>query len=137
MTEIYNNKTAFLRMAMFPFHYLIAFLVLIFLIVIILMFKIEIYDTYPTKGIVSCQTNCVVTTYIPTSIKDFTIRVANEEVNFQIMEEEIKTDEENMISYNYLKINISGDFKDKEIIDLTFHYNKQRIITKLKERIFN
>ncbi len=53
-----------------------------------------------------------------------------------ILKKELKLDEENLISYFNLTIKPNLVLNNNEIINLNFYYNKQRIIRKIKEKIF-
>ena len=107
---------------------------LILIIIGIFLVNIKIYDHYQTKGYIE---NGLIITVIPSSLKPEEIYLNNKKLNnYEITKKIVKVDKETMNSYQEITIKCHHDFQDQEIINLTFYYHKQRIITKLKEKIF-
>ena len=110
---------------------------MLFLGLIYYTYKKEIYDTYQTKGIVNCEDTCEIITAIPTNIIDFKeIMLNNNYLSYDLISKNLKVDETNYISYYELVLRTPLSLADGEIVDLNFYYNKQRIITKIKEKMF-
>lgn len=137
MLDLFNNKVAFLKSKPKISFYIIIFILLLFLGLIYYTYKKEIYDTYQTKGIVNCEDTCEIITAIPTNIIDFKeIMLNNNYLSYDLISKNLKVDETNYISYYELVLRTPLSLADGEIVDLNFYYNKQRIITKIKEKMF-
>ena len=137
MLDLFNNKVAFLKLKPKISFLIIIFILLLFLGLIYYTYKKEIYDTYQTRGIVSCEDTCNIITAIPTNIMDFKkIMLNNNYLSYQLKSKELKVDENNYISYYELVLSTPLSLTDKEIVSLNFYYNKQRIITKIKDKMF-
>lgn len=136
MVEIYNNKQAFLNKKPKGLFIVFLSLSLILLVLVILTYKIKIYDNYQTKGIVSCDVECLITVYIPTDISFEKIEINNKNIGYEIISQEIQIDEENFVSYYKLTLKTDYKLTNEEIINLNFYYNKQRIIKKLQTNMF-
>ena len=106
---------------------------LLLLLISYLLISIKIYDNYQSKGYVE---NGLITSIIPSSLNFEEIYLNNKKVNYEIIEEIVKVDKETINSYKEITFKCSHNFKENEIINITFYYNKQRIITKLKNKIF-
>ncbi len=106
---------------------------LILLIIGYFLIKTKIYDHYKTKGYTK---NNLIITYLPTNITYDKLFINNKEISCKIKSKEIKVDESTLTSYNELSLDCLKQFSDNEIVDITFYYNKQRIITKLKDNMF-
>lgn len=135
MVDLLCNKEAFLKKQPKKF----IFGILIFILFGILLFstyKIKVYDNYQTKGYIYCCEECKLVVDIPSNISIEKIYVNNKEVNYTVLSEELKIDESNLISYYQLTLDVSGFSQDKEIVDVYIYYNKQRIITKIKDKMF-
>ena len=134
--NVYNNKYAFLNEK--PKKLFIAFIIMnvILLILLLLCIKIKIYDNYQAKGYVKCEKTCVIVTIVPSNINIEKIKENNKYLDYEIIKKELKIDEENYISYNNIVLKTDRSYQDKEIIDLNFYYNKQRIIKKIVKKIF-
>lgn len=136
MLDIFNNKIAFLKTKP-KIGFLIVILIIIILLVLVsYMNKVEVYDHYQTKGIVSCTNNCTITTAIPTNLDFSLITINNENLNYEIIQKEVKIDEQNYETYYEILLSTSNDLNNNEIVDLNFYYNKQRIMTKIKNKMF-
>ncbi len=136
MLDLLNNKQAFLKEK--P---KIGFIVTIVMTIILLMLLIyicqrEVYDNYQTKGIVSCNEKCTITTVIPSNLNFEQVVVNNKNIHYEIIGKELRVDEKNYLSYYDLTLSTSLSFSNNEIVDLNFYYNKQRIITKIKDKMF-
>ena len=131
-----DNKITFLNLEPHFLSFLIFFLILFVLYVFYFLGNIEVYDNFMAKGEVTCTDTCQITTFIPSEANFEELHVFDKRVNFMIVNKEIIIDETSLTSYQ--KIELQTDYKgtDKEIVELTFYYNKQRIIKKLKEIIF-
>lgn len=136
MLDIFNNKISFLRLKPQKIFILILIFLIIFISLIIFMIKNSIYDNYQTKGYVTCEENCTIVTAIPSNIDFEIIYLNDKKLNYEIISKELKVDEENFISYYELKISCNRKLDDKEIVKLNFYYNKQRIIKKIKAKMF-
>ena len=66
-----------------------------------------------------------------------TIRINNEEVSYTLFKAETIVDEETLTSYKALDLYFDKALSNQEIVDLNFYYNKQRIIIKIKNKIFS
>ena len=135
MLDIFNNKIAFLKIK--P---KLGFLIVIFIIVILLtlvsyMNKVEVYDHYQAKGIVSCTNICTITTAIPTNLDFSLITINNKNLKYEIIKKELKANEQNYTTYYEMVLSTSNNLNNNEIVDLNFYYNKQRIITKIKNKM--
>lgn len=136
MLDIFNNKISFLRLKPQKIFILILFFLIIFISLIIFMIKNSIYDNYQTKGYVTCEENCTIVTAIPSNIDYNMIYLNDFKINYEIISKELKVDEENFISYYEMEISCDRKLNDKEIVKLNFYYNKQRIIQKIKAKMF-
>ena len=136
MIDLFNNKTAFLKERPKIGFIIVIFILLILLILLIYMCKKEIYDSYQTKGLVSCTDTCTITTSIPSNLEYEYIQINNKYLNYEILGLELIVDEENLITYNRLTLSTDLSLSNNEIVDLTIYYNKQRIITKIKDKMF-
>ena len=135
MVNILNNKEAFLREKPKKM-FLIIIIPSILLLLVVLITKFKVYDTYSTKGYSTCNDTCKIVVVIPSSLTFDKIYLNNEVAEYKIVNKQLEVDEENMVSYNKLIIETNKTFKDKEIVNVNFYYNKQRIITKIKEKMF-
>ena len=134
MINIYNNKESFLREKPHLFEIIVFFLILLIISIILLLYKIKIYDNYQTKGY-TLEGN-IVTTVIPSNLTFSKIYLNNKNVKYKVLDEKISIDEEKMVSYKTLTIQFQENLKANLIVDLNFYYNKQRIISKIKEKMF-
>lgn len=135
MITIFNNKESLLYLK--PRLSLTLLLLIITISTLIIIgIKVKIYDTYKTKGIISCTNTCIITTYIPTSINPNKIKFNNKEINYLELKKEIEVDEENYISYYKIIYDIKDNFDNNEIVNLNFYYNKQSIIRKIFSKVF-
>lgn len=136
MESLYQNKIAFLKEKPKKL-FLVSMLMLIFLVLILVIsFKVEIYDHYLTKGYVDCEELCKIVVAVPTEIDIQKIKYKNKDFNANILSQSVEIDKEQVISYNLYNFANEMDFKDKEIVDLNFYYNKQRILKKFIDKIF-
>ena len=113
--------------------------VFVFIVLLILLYyvcKVKVYDQFQTKGIVTCASTCTITVLIPSNLSYDEIWLNNKYVHFEEIEKELQVDEENLESYFKLTLATSEALTNNEIVNLTFYYNKQRIITKIKEKMF-
>lgn len=134
MVDILNNKESFLRTKPHMLC-LILIILLSFIILLVLSIKIKVYDNYETKGIYTCNNECYLEVVVPSNIFYQEIEVNKKLVSFKVLSEDLEIDKDNMISYIKLKLDLDSTFKEQEIVDVNFYYNKQRIITKIKEKI--
>ncbi len=136
MEMLYQNKIVFLQEKPKKL-FLVAMLILItFLISFILLEKIEIYDHYVTRGYVECTDTCKVIVVVPTQIDIQKIKYNNKNYEPQILSKNIEVDEKEVVSYYVYTLENTLNFKDKEIVELNFCYNKQRVIKKFINKIF-
>ena len=136
MLDLFNNKTAFLKKQPKIGLSLTIFLLLILFFLLIYMCKKEIYDSYQTRGIVSCNEICTITTAIPSNLNFEQIALNNKNLSYEVTSKELKVDTENYTSYYEITLSTHETLLDSEIVDLNFYYNKQKIITKIKEKMF-
>ncbi len=136
MLEVFNNKSAFLKIKPKVGFILVIFMTSILLILIIYMFNTQVYDNLSTKGIISCENECQVITAVPSNIDFDKLKINKEEVLWELIGKELMVDEDNYLSYYTLTLIVEEEFNDKEIVDIDFYYNKQRIITKFIKKIF-
>lgn len=135
MLEIFNNKEAFLKIK--PKNLLIITILILIVIVslIIVSIKVEIYDNYQTKGYVTCSDKCFLITMIPSNIDYDVVYFNDKKIDYKLINKDLKVDENNFISYYELEF-LVNEFEDKEIVAINFYYHKQRIINKIKEKMF-
>ena len=136
MIDVYNNKEAFIKLKPKGLFMIFIFLTLILLVLFISSFKIKMYDNYQTKGYVNNTGVKEITTFIPTNINIEKIQINNKVIDYKIIEKEVILDEENYISYLKIVFKTDTSYEDKSIVDLNIYYNKQRIIEKIKEKMF-
>jgi len=136
MFNTYHNKTAFLNKK--PKKLFLFVLVFITFLILFLIFsiKLECYDHYRTKGYVDCEESCVIITAIPSNIEYQKIKLNNKKWNPTLLDKKLEIDEEQMISYYKLTLSSREKRMNKEIVDLNFYYNKQRIIKKIGNLMF-
>ncbi len=135
MLEIFNNKEAFLRIKPKNLLVIIMLILLVLIGLVIMSLKLKVYDNYQTKGYVTCNDKCFLVTMIPSNINYDIIYFNNKEIDYKLVNKDLKVDEDNFISYYELHFLID-DFEDKEIISINFYYNKQRLINKIKTKMF-
>lgn len=136
MLDLYHNKVAFIRKA--P-HLGFIFIVSIFIIASLLVkyvYEKQVYDTYKTKGVVVCDSTCVVITAIPSSLTFEKISINQNFVDLRVIKSEIKVDEANYTTYKELTLDSKSMYQNNEIVELIFYYNQERMITKIKNKMF-
>ena len=136
MLDLFNNKTAFLNKSPRIGWILIISLLCILLFMFIYMCKKEIYDSYQARGVASCNDVCTITTAIPFSLNFEQIILNNKNLDYELISKELKIDEANYLSYYEITLSVKESLLDGEIVNLNFYYNKQKIITKIKEKMF-
>ena len=125
MLELLDNKESFRRVKPNKHIFLIVILLVVIIGFIIIIIKVQVSDNYQTKGYVDCS----YVSYEKLSInKKFK--------NFHILDKELKIDEEHFTSFYEITIELEDVLNDKEIVELNFYYNKQRIIEKIKDYMF-
>ena len=136
MNEIYDNKYSFLKEQPRQFR-VFKLLILIFILTIFIsLYEIKTYDIFRTKGYYSCDAKCLLKTAVPTEISIDFLKVKGREYTYQSESQELKIDEDNMISYYELYLSDIFNLNDGEIVEIAFYYNKQRIIEKLVNMVF-
>lgn len=135
MMFLTDNKYSFLNMKPQKTKILIL-IILILIFLLILLIKCKFYDNYETKGFVSCSDTCVITTYIPTNIHYEEIYYKHQLLDYQLLSKEIKVDEKNLESYLELRLATNENLRNGEIIRINFYYQKQRLISKIKNLMF-
>lgn len=135
MMDLQENKQSFLMLKPKK-PVLLIFLLLIFLIIFILSVNIKVYDNYQSKGYISCNNRCTLTTILPTDIDYNEIYIHNKKVNLELDSSTIKIDQEQYISYRELIFYVDDSYQDEQIVSVTFYYNKQRFIKKIKNLVF-
>ncbi|MCM1052853.1 MAG: hypothetical protein NC483_02615 [Ruminococcus sp.] len=133
---MYNNKQAFLLKKPHKLWLLVLLITVVITLLVYIMIRLRIYDNYQTKGYVTCNSDCFINVMIPSNITFDKISINSKNMEYIVLKKELKLDEENLISYFDLTIKTNLVLNDKEIINLNFYYNKQRIIKKIKEKIF-
>lgn len=136
MLDLYNNKQAFLRLRPKIGFIIVLIMLVMLLSLLIYICQKEIYDHYQTKGIATCHDSCIITTAIPSNLDFEQITLNNNYLNYEIKNKELKIDEENYQTYYELTLSTSLSLENNEIVDLNFYYHKQRIITKIKNKMF-
>jgi len=121
MLEIFNNKEAFLRIKPKNLLVIIMLILLVLIGLVIMSLKLKVYDNYQTKGYVTCNDKCFLVTMIPSNINYDIIYFNNKEIDYKLVNKDLK---------------VIDDFEDKEIISINFYYNKQRLINKIKTKMF-
>lgn len=136
MLELFNNKTAFLKKEPQIGWILILLIILILLCLLKFTCQKEIYDSYQTKGIVTCSDTCLITTAIPTTLNFEKLAMNHQNLDYEVISKELKIDEENYQTFYEITLSVKKDLTNHEVVDLNFYYNKQRIITKIKDKMF-
>lgn len=126
---------------LYQIHYkrhILTFLVIVIMIISsIISLQIKTYSSYKTYGIyldnhlyvdIPLDNSDVVT-------KGNYIKIDNHKYDLNI--EEISDLQVNgVINYQTYSLNIAKKFKDNEVVEVTFYYNKQRIMQKIIHIIF-
>lgn len=136
MLDLFNNKNAFLKLKPKLGFYIVIMILLILLGLLIFIYQEDIYDNYQTKGLVNCTKSCTITTAIPSNLDFEKIALNNKSITYQIIHKELIIDEENYQTFYELTLSTNESLMNNEIVNLNFYYNKQRIITKIKEKMF-
>lgn len=136
MEKLYQNKIAFLKEKPKKLFLVSLFLMLFLIVILFISLKVEVYDHYLTRGYVDCEESCKVIVVVPTDVIFQKIKFKNKDWNPDILSKTIEIDEENVISYYLYNLSNEIGFQDKEIVELNFYYNKQRILKKFIEKIF-
>ncbi|MCI8670725.1 MAG: hypothetical protein HFI36_01665 [Bacilli bacterium] len=136
MLELLDNKESFRRVKPNKHIFLIVILLVVIIGFIIIIIKVQVSDNYQTKGYVDCTDKCVIKTAIPSYVSYEKLSINKKFKNFHILDKELKIDEEHFTSYYEITIELEDVLNDKEIVELNFYYNKQRIIEKIKDYMF-
>ena len=136
MIDIFSNKEAFLRKEPKIGWIMIIISISILIIILIYISSRQIYDHYQTKGIVTCEHTCTITMNVPTEISFDQIALNNEYLDYEVVGKELKIDEDYFTTYYEYTLQTSMSLSTNEIVDLNIYYNKQRIITKIKNKMF-
>lgn len=117
------------------------FIVVIFLIIIILILLLTVLETYDTWKTLGVNKDGKITTSIPIENSDAVtggeyIVIDNQNYQYKVLEiSEFLVD--NYINYQNYVIKVDDVlFKENEVIEMTFYYNKQKIIQKIIDIIF-
>ena len=107
------------------------------IIALILSCFLSTYDKYTVSGI---WENNSIAINLPINNSDAVIngkfiKIDNKNYSYNIKSIS-KLQEYNFINYQTYMINISQDFIDNQVLNITFYYNKQRIIQKIIKLIF-
>lgn len=127
MIDIYNNKIAFLSLKPKRLFIVVIILITILVIIMYLCSQMKVYHHYFTKGYAVCDRTCYIVCLVPTDIPVEKIKLNQKEISFTMLEKTIQVDEEKMVSYYKIKFICNQKVLDKEIVNLDFYYNKQRI----------
>ena len=112
-------------------------LIIIFILVLLIIsYKLKIYSVYKTLAVINCEDTCYIETSIPSTkseLIDKYILIEYDNHKYQVN----KVYLEDIISENdqlYLKVKIDSNLttEKNKIINIKILYDKQRIITKLK-----
>ncbi len=136
MVDIFNNKESFRMKNPKKLWLVLIISIAVFIILIILIYKLQIYDNYQTKGYVICEDTCRVETYIPTNIKVDKISLNNKNLKYKVLSQKLQVDEKSLTSYYELTLKVNKTLSNNEILELNFYYNKQRIIKKIINKVF-
>lgn len=137
MNKIYNNKYAFLYQKPRKFWLILIIFILLLNIILAYTTKEYTYDFYETKGLVICEkSNCEIKTIIPSAISINKILINNKITPYEIKSLNLKFDEENYLTYNEIYFTTPNTYQNNEVLTLKFYYNKQRIISKIKNIMF-
>jgi len=136
MNKVVGNKEILLNMfpvRLFP----LVLLMSISLSVLIYFCSIKtMYNNYRTKGYVTCSDDCYITTMIPSDIDLDIIEINKKTVEYKVILKNLEVDTTSYESYYEINLSVSGNYMDKEIVNINFYYNKQRIIKKILDMIF-
>lgn len=136
MENLFQNKQAFLRKKPKNLFLVSIMFILLLLVVLVISLNVEVYDHYLTRGYVNCSENCKIIVAVPTNIDIQKIKFNKKYIKPNILSKTIEIDEKNVTSYYlYAFTNIYG-LEDKEIVELNFCYNKQRLLKKIINSIF-
>lgn len=136
MIQIFNNKNALLSQKPRKLWILIIVIFSLFLGLLLFTCQVEVYDNYLTKGVVKCSDKCLITSFIPYDLEVTKIALNNKNIDYNILSKNLKIDEENYLSYYEISLTVNEELEDNEIIELNFYYNKQRIISKILQKMF-
>lgn len=136
MLNIYNNKEAFLRLKPYIGFNLIILFILIVIIITIFASQKYTYDNYLTKGTIICDQKCLINTIIPTDIEIAKIEIDNKAISYEIIDRKLIVDNEKYISYYEINLETPLITSDEKIVTINILYNKQRIIEKIKSKMF-
>ena len=136
MQELFNNKEAFLRIS--PKRLIILYLIMIGLLLEACYYMVttKVYEIYRTKGYSICDTECLVVVLIPNWVTLEEISLDNKFISYEIVSKDAKLNEEVMETFWEIKLKIPKKLADKEIITLDFYYHKERLIKKIKDKMF-
>lgn len=135
MNALLENKESLLNLKPKKLILLII-MTIIFLLLIIISTKTKVYDNYQTKGYVSCNNRCTLTTILPTDIGYEKMYLSNKKKDLELISSIVKVDEEQYVSYRELSFILDDTYQDGEIVKVNFYYNKQRLIKKIKDLLF-
>lgn len=121
----------------YPKHILIIFLIIVLLVSLIVTFKTKAYSSYKTYGV---YLNSQLYVDIPITNSDAVnkgeyIKIDNQKYDIVIREISGLQTQGN-INYQTYSLKAFKEYKNNQIVEITFYYNKQRIITKIMDIIF-
>lgn len=90
MVDIFNNKESFRMKNPNKLWIVLIISIAIFIILITLIYKLQVYDNYQTKGHVICEDTCKVKTYIPTNIKVDKISLNNKNLKYEVLSQQLQ-----------------------------------------------
>lgn len=136
MDKLYQNKQAFLNEKPCKLFWIVIFALIILLIILLISWNIKVYNHYLTRGFIECSDVCKINVIVPTNINFQKIKLNNKYIEPKILSKVIEIDEENVISYYMYTFLNEYNFQDKEIVEINFCYNKQRLLKKIVNSIF-
>lgn len=118
-------------------HNIIKIICTAFMIIVLLMLLIDVYDKYDVLGIYDGKD--VVLKINKDNSDDIKnskyLKINNKKVNYQI-ENISNLKVENYINYYEVKISTNLKFQENEVVEMTFYNNKEKIIKKIMKIIF-
>lgn len=136
MDKLYQNKQAFLNEKPKRLFWIVIFSLIFLILCLLMTWNIKVYEHYLTRGFIECSDVCKINVVVPTNIKFQKIKLNNKYIEPKILSEVIEIDEENVVSYYMYTFLNEYNFEDKEIVEINFCYNKQRILKKFIDSIF-
>ena len=129
--ELFNQKG--------KYGYMLIMIALFFIIVCCYLSNELVFDIYQCKGVYE---NGFIYLDIPIDYLDTIktgeyLKINKKEYSYQIEEiGPLAIESNSLINYQTIKIKIEEEFLENEIINITIYYNEEKIIVKLKNKLW-